>query len=61
MSFRLRSKSAKQREWQSRRWAAAMEGFRNKTVLHDTLTEIEQEYSEAERASTASFIRSNGK
>jgi len=60
MGYRLRSKSAKQREYQSRKWADAMESFRSKRALHDELDALEREYSEAERKQAASAIKRAG-
>ena len=59
--MRLRSKSAKQREWQARREAAAMTAWRGKRQLHDALDALEAETTAAQRKQLASACMRSAK
>ena len=56
MAYRLRSRSAKQREYQQKKFAAAMEGWRSRTQLHEALDSIERDFTEDERLSARAAI-----
>ena len=50
MMAKPRCRSAKQRAYRQAKMAEAMDRWRAKTHLHDAMTQIEQEYSDSDRA-----------